>query len=81
MAIRFASTISLLVFAACLLIGTLQASNPFETVILRALLAMFVTMLVGLVVGWMAQKMLDENLSDREKKSEKLEVKTGQSDR
>ena len=51
---------SLVVFAVCLVMG-IRAENSFETTVERALEAMAVTLGVGLVVGTMAQKMLDEN--------------------
>ena len=53
---------SLVAFAVCLLMG-LRADNPFGTIVTNALLAMAATFAVGLVVGAMAQKMLDENLA------------------
>ena len=61
---RIASTLALIVFAVCVIAG-LSAENGFATVIVRALLAMLVTLIVGLVLGAMAQKMLDENLSSQ----------------
>ena len=51
---------SLVAFAVCLLMG-LRADNTFSTIVANALLAMAATFGVGLVVGLMAQKMLDEN--------------------
>jgi hypothetical protein len=71
MAVRIASIMSLIAFAVCLIIGGFQADNTFGTTVSRALSAMFGTMIVGLIVGWMAQKMLDENLKSLEEKSEK----------
>ena len=53
---RIAATLSLIAFAACLLIGMFQAENGFATIVQRALVAMVVTLFVGLVVGAMAQK-------------------------
>ena len=55
---------SLVAFAVCLLMG-LRADNTFSTIVANALLAMAGTFAVGLVVGAMAQKMLDENLAAR----------------
>jgi hypothetical protein len=57
-----AAALSLVVFAVCVIAG-LNAGNSFETVLTKALLAMAATFGVGLVVGGMAQKMLDENLA------------------
>jgi amino acid transporter len=59
---RIASTLALVVFAVCVIAG-IGAQNGFSTVIVRALLAMIATLIVGLVLGAMAQKMLDENLA------------------
>ena len=55
---------ALVAFAICILVG-LQAGNPFSTIVLKALVALFVTFILGLVIGTMAQKMLDENLAPR----------------
>ena len=77
MPLRIASTLALIAFAACLVIGGLEVGNPFSTTVLRALLAMACTWVIGLVIGSMAQKMLEENLRNEEKKlrnSEKLEA-------
>ena len=62
MARRMAAALALVVFAVCVIAG-LNAGNSFETVLTKALLAMAATFAVGLVVGAMAQKMLDENLA------------------
>ncbi len=73
---RIASVLALIAFAACIVIGGLGAGNTFTTTVLRALLAMGCTYFIGLIVGLVAQKMLDENLKAEEEKlrnSEKLE--------
>jgi NhaP-type Na+/H+ or K+/H+ antiporter len=72
MAIRIASIMSLIAFAVCLVVGGIQADNPFTTAVERALVAMMGTMVIGLIVGWMAQKMLDENLRSAEEKLKKM---------
>jgi hypothetical protein len=59
---RMAATLSLIVFALCLVVGGLRAGNPFGTTVLRALAAMAGTFVVGLVVGVMAQVMLKESI-------------------
>jgi hypothetical protein len=64
---RIAGALGLVVFAVCLSTG-ISAGNPFGTVVTRALLAMVATLVIGLVVGVMAQKMLDENLKLNEEK-------------
>jgi len=71
MAIRIASILSLISFTVCLIVGGFQADNSFTTAVSRALAAMAGSMLVGLVIGWMAQKMLDENLKEIREKTGK----------
>ena len=73
---------SLVAFAVCLLMG-LRADNTFSTIVANALLAMAGTFAVGLVVGAMAQKMLDENLAAGAppKDSAESKVKAGAGDR
>lgn len=78
---RIAAICALTVFAVCLLVGGLQAGNPFTTTVLRALQAMAVTFVVGLLVGLMAQRMLDENVRDVEKKLKNNEAKPPAMDR
>ena len=53
---------ALVAFAVCLVMG-LRADNTFTTILSNALLAMGGTFAVGLVVGAMAQKMVDENVA------------------
>ena len=72
MALRIASIMSVIAFAVCLVVGGIASDNPFTTAVSRALVAMIGTLAVGLVVGWMAQKMLDENLSSAEEKIKKI---------
>jgi hypothetical protein len=64
---RIAAALALVVFAVCVAVG-IAARNPFGTVVSRALLAMVATFVIGLVVGAMAQRMLDENLRSEEEK-------------
>ena len=75
---RLAAAMALLAFAGCLVSG-MRAENTFETTIVRALEAMIVTLVIGMIVGSMAQKMLDEN-ADSAKKSE-IEAKVTKEDR
>jgi tetrahydromethanopterin S-methyltransferase subunit C len=80
---RIAGTMALVAFAVCILVG-LRAQNTFVTVVSNALTALVVTFVVGLVVGAMAQKMLDENLApggDAATKSPNSEAEPGQGDR
>ena len=67
MARRLAACCALVVFAFCLIQG-LQAHNSFSTTVQRALFAMFGTFVVGLIIGWVAERMLDENLKAEEAK-------------
>jgi NhaP-type Na+/H+ or K+/H+ antiporter len=67
MAQRIAAALALIVFAVCLIVG-LEADNTFGTTVMRAITAMVVTFFIGLALGMMAQKMLDENLkTERDK--------------
>lgn len=59
---RTAGVLALLSFAVSLFAG-MSAGNSTATVLSNALLAMGVTFVVGLVVGAMAQKMLEENVA------------------
>ena len=58
---RLAAATSLVAFALCLLAG-MAAENTLSTTLSRALVAMVGTLVVGLVVGWMGQRMLEENV-------------------
>ena len=78
---RMAACLALIAFAVCLVVGGLEAGNTFATTVSRALAAMAVTYVVGLIVGVMGERMLDDNLKEVEKKLENSEVKPPQSDR
>jgi Na+/glutamate symporter len=54
-----------LVFAVCLVVGGLGADNTFETTVERALAAMAATLVIGLILGAMARKMLEENVKSQ----------------
>jgi hypothetical protein len=77
---KIAASSALLVFAVSILLG-LRAENTFSTTLSRALVAMAATFAVGLVIGAMAEKMLEENLSATMKKSEDSEAKPQVEDR
>jgi len=62
MPIRIAATTSFIVFAVCLIAG---ADNTFGTAVGRALVAMIATLGIGLIVGWMGQKMIEENVKQQ----------------
>jgi hypothetical protein len=66
MPIRVAATTSFVVFAVCLVAG---ADNTFGTAVGRALTAMMATLAVGLVVGWMGEKMIEENVNQHRAKA------------
>ena len=70
MANRMAGCCALVAFAFSLLLG-LRADNTFSTTVTRALIAMGGTFAVGILIGWIAQKMLDENLKTEEEKLKK----------
>jgi len=59
---RVAGSLALLAFAVCLVAG-MNAGNSTATVLSNALAALGVTFVVGLAVGAMAQKMLEENVA------------------
>ena len=69
---RIAGALSLIAFAVCLLVGGLEADNPFSVTVIRALEAMACTLIVGLAVGAMAKIMLDENLRMEREKLKKI---------
>ena len=80
---RIAASMALVAFFVCILAG-MHAENPFSTVVANALTALIVTFIVGLVLGAMAQKMLDENMAAGAKianKSGNPEAKTTGGDR
>jgi putative Mn2+ efflux pump MntP len=64
---RLSAVMSLIVFAFCLVVG-MRAGNPFSSTVGRAVVALFATLLLGMVIGTMGEKMLDENLRSREEK-------------
>jgi peptidoglycan/LPS O-acetylase OafA/YrhL len=63
---RLAASLALLVFAICLIAG-LESGNSMSTILSRALVAMLGTLVISLIVGTMAEKMLQENVARREK--------------
>ena len=76
---RVAAILAVIAFAMCMVIGGLQAGNPFSTTVLRSLVAMAGTFVVGLVLGAMGQKMLTENVTA--KKLKELQAKPETNDR
>ena len=65
---RIAASFALIAFAACLVIGGVHVGNTFSTTVGRALVALVATYVIGLVLGVMGQKMIDENLRIEEEK-------------
>jgi len=78
---RLAAVMALLAFALCLLVGGVQAGNPFGTTVTRALAAMAGTFVIGLVVGHMGQRMIDENLKAAKEKLSDSATKPEPTDR
>ena len=77
---RIAAAMSLVAFSLCLIMGTL-AENAFSTVVLRAMGAMLATLVVGLILGAMGQKMIQENVNSPEKIPENSESNSTPRDR
>ena len=63
---RLAAIVALLAFAVCLCVGGFQAGNPFTTTVGRALVAMAGTYVIGLIVGTMGRRAIEENLAPAE---------------
>ncbi|HUB24574.1 MAG TPA: hypothetical protein VL992_04020 [Tepidisphaeraceae bacterium] len=78
---RVAICLALIAFAVCLLVGGLEADNPFTTTVERALAAMFSTLLIGMIIGKMGKAMVDENLRMEREKLRKTSPKPTGDDR
>jgi NhaP-type Na+/H+ or K+/H+ antiporter len=74
MVLRMAAVMSLLAFALCLVVGALEARNPFGTTVQRALVALVGTLVIGLVIGTALRSVLNESLRAEE---EKLKIPPG----
>ena len=59
---RVAAVTSFIVFAVYLIAGS---DNTFAAAVGRALTAMMGTLGIGLIVGWMGQKMIEENVQQQ----------------
>lgn len=68
---------SLLAFAFCLIVG-MNSGNPLATTLWRALVAMAGTLIVGGIVGMMAQRMVDEDVQARQAEQEDAGQSKGQ---
>jgi len=78
---RIAAILALIAFTLCLLVGSLHAGNSFGTTVIRALAAMSVTFVIGLALGAMAQRMIEDNVRTHEQKLRNQETKVETSDR
>jgi hypothetical protein len=78
---RIAGITALLAFVVCLVVGALGADNTFATTVERALTAMAVTLVIGLIVGAMGRKMLEENVKSEEENLKKKWSPPTQGDR
>jgi hypothetical protein len=78
---RIACSMAFLVFALCLVVGGIQADNSFATTVGRAVVAMLATLVIGLILGAMARKMLDENLESEAEKIKKSSSPPATNDR
>lgn len=67
MAQRIAAATALIAFLVCLVAGAWQADNPFNVSVMRALLAMLATFVIGLIVGSMGARLIDESVADHKK--------------
>jgi NhaP-type Na+/H+ or K+/H+ antiporter len=68
MILRIAASLSLVVFALCLVVGGIEAHNPFGTTVQTALMAMASTLVIGLFVGYGFDVLLRENLAQEAEK-------------
>ncbi len=78
---RLAAVMALLVFAVCLIAGGISAGNPFTSTVVRALEAMAGTFVIALILGFMGQKMVQENVNSGKRNLPELEAKPKPSDR
>jgi NhaP-type Na+/H+ or K+/H+ antiporter len=81
MARRISASLALIVFAVCLVVGRFGAQNTFGTTVTRAVLAMLGTLVIGLVIGFMAERMLEENFKPRSENPENVSTTPGRDDR
>ena len=77
---RIASIIALIAFALCLLQG-MAVENTFSTTVVRALLAMAGTYVIGLIVGLMCERMLEDTPKPKPEKVENSARRIEKSDR
>ena len=75
---RLAASVALIAFAVCLVAGA-RAGNTFPTTVGRALLAMVGTLIIGLIVGTMAQVMVNESVASNAAATEPSEKSSSDS--
>jgi len=68
---RIAAICSLLAFSLSVIVG-IEAGNSFATTVQRALIAMVGTLVIGLVIGTMLHRMIEENLQNELKRIQSL---------
>jgi hypothetical protein len=78
---RIAACLALIAFSVCLLVGGLDAGNPFATTVWRAIGAMMSTLLIGLLLGTMAKAMIQENVESEREKLKNSQPKPNANDR
>jgi|GEM_PF-2109620 len=78
---RIAAILALIAFALSLLIGAFDANNTLVTIVWRAIVMMGLALVVGYIVGVMADTMLKQNLSDVEKKNSKRAEESSENSR
>lgn len=76
MARRLAAASALIVFAACLVAGV-RAGNSFSTTVGRAVLAMLVTLVIGLIAGAMMERTMEEGLDRPDGKTRETGTDSG----
>lgn len=64
---KIAAILALITFATSLLVGTFDAQNSLVTIVWRAILMMGLALVIGFIVGSMAETMLSQHLSDLKK--------------
>lgn len=75
MPVRLAVILAFLTFAVCMYVGVFEAGNTFTTTVTRSLTAMAGSFVVGLVIGAMGQRMIDENLRPRDDDADRRDAK------
>ena len=77
---QFAAILALIAFALTVVVGV-QAGNSFTTTLFRALVAMAGSYVIGLILGFALQRMLEDNLKAQQQKSKDLQPQPQPKDR